>query len=139
VTGDDDFEPLAPALESRFDSDKPFAELPKYVQKRIARAMGFYIPAALSPKVKQERRNRARRHKISVTLLPDYVRERNALTQSLSHAAVLWGRSSPSWRRREVQHRDIEKHPGLAVEREALWKKSQEIADYERTASHIPL
>lgn len=97
MTGEDDVEPLAAALEPWFDSEKPFAELPEAVQERIQRILG---PAM---------------------------------------AAVLSTVSSPRRRRSMAQHWDIQNHSGLALERSVLWKKNQEAADCERTASRIPL
>lgn len=51
--------------------------------------------------------------------------------------AVLWDVLSPFRRRSMAQERDIQAHPGLAPERDALWKKSREVAECELIASDI--
>ena len=136
----DNFEPLAPTLEQLFENEEEkFVELSEEVQERIARAMGFSVPAALSPEEVQELIKRGQELKIPIDTLPEYIRERNARARALSMAAPHWDVRSPGQRRCRAQHRDIESHPGLAVEREALEKKGREIADCERTASNIPL
>jgi len=53
--------------------------------------------------------------------------------------AVLWDVLSPFRRRSMAQERDIQAHPGLAPERDALWKKSREVAECELIASDIAL
>jgi hypothetical protein len=85
TTPDDDFEPLAPALEECFG--KEFAELTEAVQERVQR-----------------------------------------------HAMLLalWAVSSPRRQRSMAREYDIQHHPGLAHEQNALWEKSLEIDECKR-------
>jgi hypothetical protein len=67
--------------------------------------------------------------------LPEDIQERIKRGAML---AVLWDVISPCRRRSMAQERDIQAHPGLALERSALWEKSKEVEECELTASDIP-
>jgi hypothetical protein len=137
ITPTDDFESLAAALAPCFGVE--FSKLKGAEQKLAARAMGVFLPAALSPGEIQKRIERALKHNIPVAKLPEYIQEREALADAILLAADFWNVRSPGSQLSEAQMWDIENHPSLAHERMALSKKTEEVNECERMGSNTPI